>query len=95
MRHPVPNARDVTFRTGAACLRFNSAIRTSFSTRRRFCPGYIVERRDPAAVADRLLRLFGDAELRRRMGDAGRRAAEQKFDLQRNVQELIRVYGLK
>jgi len=29
------------------------------------------------------------------MGDAGRRAAEQKFDLQRNVEELIRVYGLK
>ena len=57
--------------------------------------GYIVERRDSAAIADRLLRLFGDAELRRRMGDAGRRAAEQKFDLHRNVAELIRVYGLK
>jgi glycosyltransferase involved in cell wall biosynthesis len=57
--------------------------------------GYIVERRDSAAIADRLLRLLGDAELRRSMGDAGRRASEQKFDLQRNVEELIRVYGLK
>jgi glycosyltransferase involved in cell wall biosynthesis len=57
--------------------------------------GYVVERRDPAAVADRLLRLFADRELRRQMGDAGRRAAEQKFDLRRNVEELIRVYGLK
>jgi glycosyltransferase involved in cell wall biosynthesis len=56
--------------------------------------GYVVERRDPAAVAERLLRLFGDAELRRKMGDAGRRAAEAKFNLQRNVGELIRLYGL-
>ena len=34
IRHPVPNAREVTFRTGAACFRLNSAIRTSRSTRR-------------------------------------------------------------
>ena len=34
IRQPVPNARDVTFRTGAACFRLNSAIRTSRSTRR-------------------------------------------------------------
>ena len=33
IRHPVPNAREVTFRTGAACL--NSAMRTSRNTRRR------------------------------------------------------------
>jgi glycosyltransferase involved in cell wall biosynthesis len=57
--------------------------------------GFVVERRDPAAIADRLLRLFADPELRRQMGEAGRRAAERKFDLRRNVAELIRVYGLK
>ena len=33
IRHPVPNARSVTFSPGAACLRLNSAIRTSRSTR--------------------------------------------------------------
>ena len=33
MRHPVPNARSVTLRPGAACLRLNSAARTSRSTR--------------------------------------------------------------
>ena len=33
IRQPVPNARSVTFRPGAACLRLNSAIRTSRSTR--------------------------------------------------------------
>ena len=33
IRQPVPNARSVTFRPGAACLRLNSATRTSRSTR--------------------------------------------------------------
>src|SRR5206468_13071117 len=33
MRQPVPKARSVTFRPGAACLRLNSAIRTSRRTR--------------------------------------------------------------
>ena len=33
MRQPVPNARSVTFRPGAACLRLNSAPRTRRSTR--------------------------------------------------------------
>src|ERR1035441_532143 len=34
IRHPVPNAREVTLRAGAACFRFNSAARTSLRTRR-------------------------------------------------------------
>jgi len=29
IRQPVPNAHDVTFRTGAACFRVNFAIRTA------------------------------------------------------------------
>jgi CitMHS family citrate-Mg2+:H+ or citrate-Ca2+:H+ symporter len=37
IRHPVPNARDVTLSPGAACFRLNSAIRTSLSTRRTVC----------------------------------------------------------
>ena len=37
IRHPVPNAREVTFRTGAACFRLNSAMRTSRNTRRTVC----------------------------------------------------------
>src|SRR5438093_2280597 len=32
MRHPVPNARSVTFNPGGACLRLNSAIWTRRST---------------------------------------------------------------
>ena len=34
IRHPVPKAREVTLRAGAACFRLNSAARTSFRTRR-------------------------------------------------------------
>ena len=34
MRQPVPKARSVTFNPGAACLRLNSAPRTSRSTLR-------------------------------------------------------------
>ena len=34
IRQPVPNARSVTFSPGAACLRLNSASRTSRRTRR-------------------------------------------------------------
>jgi glycosyltransferase involved in cell wall biosynthesis len=56
--------------------------------------GFLVAKRDPEAAADRLLRLFEDAELRRRMGAAGRRAAEEKFELRRNVAEVVRLYGI-
>src|SRR6185503_9183367 len=44
IRHPVPNARSVTLRPGAACFRLNSAIRTSRSTRST------VARSNPAAT---------------------------------------------
>src|SRR5262245_38973399 len=47
--------------------------------------GMLVDKRDVAAIAQGLLRLLSDADLRRRMGTAGRRAAERKFDLTRNV----------
>jgi glycosyltransferase involved in cell wall biosynthesis len=56
--------------------------------------GWLVPRRDPAATAGRLLQLFEHAEVRRRMGAAGRAAAETKFDLRRNVAQLMKLYGL-
>jgi hypothetical protein len=37
IRQPVPKARDVTFKTGAACFLLNSAMRTRRSTRRTVC----------------------------------------------------------
>jgi glycosyltransferase involved in cell wall biosynthesis len=56
--------------------------------------GFLVERNDPVSAAERLNRLAGDPELRRRLGDAGREVVREKFDLRRNVSQLIRLYGL-
>jgi glycosyltransferase involved in cell wall biosynthesis len=45
--------------------------------------GFLVDTKDPAAVADRLVTLAGDPELRQRMGQEGRRIFEQRFTLER------------
>ena len=56
--------------------------------------GFLVAPRQPEAAAHRILQLLGDAELRRRMGEAGREATGALFDLQRNVAELLSLYGI-
>ena len=56
--------------------------------------GFLVERRDPAELAARILDLVRDAGLRRRMGEAGRRLAMEEFDQQTNVARLIELYGI-
>lgn len=56
--------------------------------------GFLVERNDPVSAAERLNRLAADPELRRRLGDAGRSVVREKFDLRRNVSQLVRLYGL-
>jgi glycosyltransferase involved in cell wall biosynthesis len=56
--------------------------------------GFVVERRDSAAMAARILELVRDPELRRRMGDAGRRVCHEKFELRINVGRVIEMYGL-
>jgi len=55
--------------------------------------GFLVPPRSPASIADRLIQLLGDAPLRARMGAAGRLAAERQFDLERNLDTLLRTYG--
>jgi phosphatidylinositol alpha-1,6-mannosyltransferase len=51
--------------------------------------GYVVQSpRDPDAVADALRRLLDDADLRRRMGEAGRLRARSEFDWDRLAQRL-------
>jgi glycosyltransferase involved in cell wall biosynthesis len=47
---------------------------------------------DTTQLAHNLLRLLNDAELRRRMGRAGREAVEEKFQLEKIVAELVRQY---
>ena len=56
--------------------------------------GLLVERRNPADLASRILELLRDPELRRRMGEAGRRLAIEEFDQKTNVARLIDLYGI-
>lgn len=56
--------------------------------------GYLVERGDTARMAEGILALTADLQLRQRMGRAGRLAAETRFDLKQNVARLIKLYGL-
>lgn len=54
--------------------------------------GFLVERGDTAAVAEKILILADDSQLRYRMGTAGLRIAASKFELRQNVSELIKLY---
>jgi glycosyltransferase involved in cell wall biosynthesis len=56
--------------------------------------GLLVPRGDVSAIASGILSLLPDAALRESMGEAGRAIAKGKFDLARNVGELLRLYGL-
>lgn len=56
--------------------------------------GFLVMRGDPVAAAEKLDRLANDPDLRRRLGEAGRRIVQEKFDLKRNVAQLIQLYDL-
>jgi phosphatidylinositol alpha-1,6-mannosyltransferase len=54
--------------------------------------GFVVDGRDHAMLADRIVTLLGDAELRNRMGVAGRRWVEQSWSwpmLARTLDELL------
>jgi glycosyltransferase involved in cell wall biosynthesis len=56
--------------------------------------GYLVERADTEAMCKRLRILLADPLLRARMGEAGRETVSEKFDLRKNVAQLIRSYGI-
>ena len=56
--------------------------------------GFLVERGDVNAAAERVLSLLDNAELRKTLGCAGRKKTEEKFNLRTNVGELLRVYGI-
>ena len=57
--------------------------------------GFLVAPRAPTEIAARLIELLEDSALRARLGAAGRSAAEQKFDLARNLDALMRAYGFE
>lgn len=54
--------------------------------------GLLVAPSDAEALADALARLMDDSELRRRLGAAGRRRVEARYDLARNVELLAEVF---
>jgi glycosyltransferase involved in cell wall biosynthesis len=56
--------------------------------------GFLVDRGDHQAMAEKILALLADAHLRHSMGCAGRRKAEIHFDLKKNVAELVSLYGI-
>jgi len=50
--------------------------------------GYLVPPEDPLMLADRLGKLLGDRELRRVLGDAGRRRVRERFMVQDKIKKL-------
>ncbi len=57
--------------------------------------GVLVERNDVPGLAEGMLQLAGNSELRTRLGRAAERAVRQRFDLADRVSELLQVYGVR
>jgi colanic acid/amylovoran biosynthesis glycosyltransferase len=55
--------------------------------------GLVARHQDPGDLAEKIERLARDPELRRRLGEAGRRRVEERFDIERNVVEVMRALG--
>jgi len=55
--------------------------------------GLLSPRRDPRAAADNICRLLADPALRRRLGEAGNRMVQEKFNVVDRVRELLTYYG--
>jgi glycosyltransferase involved in cell wall biosynthesis len=56
--------------------------------------GYLVARSDSSGLAERILSLVNDGQLRISLGLAGKRRCQEKFDLVDNVATLIEHYGI-
>jgi len=54
--------------------------------------GFLVPPRDHQSMADALVKLLKDPELRKKMGHAGLVRARRKFSADRMVQETLKVY---
>lgn len=56
--------------------------------------GFLVARGDSEAMAEKILLLLRSSALRTEFGKAGRQIAEQKFDLRKNVEEVLQLYEI-
>jgi N-acetyl-alpha-D-glucosaminyl L-malate synthase BshA len=54
--------------------------------------GFLVPPRDPRALADRILNLLENPSEARRMGLNGRRLAEERFDIEKRVDKIVKLY---
>jgi len=54
--------------------------------------GFLVPPGDPQAMADRILKLLTDQELRRRIAHRAAEVARERFDLNRQVKDYISWY---
>lgn len=56
--------------------------------------GYLIDPGSPQRLAERLTQLLRDEGLRKQMGEAGCEIVKSKFELQKNVARLIKLYGI-
>jgi len=54
--------------------------------------GFVVPRRNPEAMAEKIIQLAHDPELRKRMGEAGRVRAQNRFDLNHQIEAFTNLY---
>jgi glycosyltransferase involved in cell wall biosynthesis len=54
--------------------------------------GFLVPPNDSQALADAIIKLIDNPELAKQMGEAGRRRAEELFDIRKNVKQIEAVY---
>ncbi|MGB5492420.1 MAG: glycosyltransferase family 4 protein, partial [Woeseiaceae bacterium] len=54
--------------------------------------GFVVKAGDPAAIRDRILRLYNDREMHKRMSAAARQRVLTEFTIEKTARETIRVY---
>jgi len=55
--------------------------------------GFLAPRKDPEAIAERVLRLLGDRELARRIADAALEMVRERFSMEASVRGLLTFYG--
>jgi glycosyltransferase involved in cell wall biosynthesis len=55
--------------------------------------GILVEPRDAAGLAAAIARLTGDASLRQRLGNNARRRVEERFDITKNINRYVELFG--
>ncbi len=56
--------------------------------------GYLVNRGDIKSMSERVMELLNDAQARERMGQIASEIVREKFDLRKNVAQLVQAYGI-